>query len=165
MAIENYRQLVDEICRLSLIPPTAVLYENTRLTVRDVDFSLHYVDAPGPGNVVLHGDFGPLPARRREAVLLRLLETNFYLFDGRYSSSFSHNEQTGRVLLNSSLALADTSATHLLGLMGHFAEYAQAWRQTGFLNDDSDQDNRPQTLPGRSTTLATGRLTSGARAL
>ncbi|KAF1010957.1 MAG: hypothetical protein GAK32_01137 [Pseudomonas fluorescens] len=135
MANQHYRQLVDQICQLTQIPTAALLYESTQLTVRDVDFSLSHIESPEADAVLMHADFGPLPSRQREAILLRLLDTNFHLIDGVRHSSFSHNEHTGHVMFGSALALQGTTAEQILLLMGHIAEYAQAWRQTYFLDD------------------------------
>ncbi|MGB3123374.1 MAG: CesT family type III secretion system chaperone [Pseudomonas sp.] len=135
MANEHYRHLVDELCLLTQIPSAAVLYESLQLIVRGIDFSLRPIENPEADAVLLHADFGPLPSRQREAILLRLLDTNFHLVDGVRHSSFSHNEHTGHVLFGSALPLESTTAAQVLLLMGHIAEYAQAWRQSYFLDD------------------------------
>jgi len=143
MANEHFRHLVDEICQLTQIPSAALLYEATQLTVRGVDFSLRPLESAQAQTVLMHADFGPLPARQREAILLRLLDTNFHLIDGVSHSGFSHNEHTGHVMFASALALESTTAAQVLLLMGHIAEYAQAWRQNYFLDD---QRPRARTL-------------------
>ncbi|WP_064455074.1 hypothetical protein [Pseudomonas antarctica] len=135
MANEHFRQLVDEICQLTLIPRASLLYESPQLTVRGVDFSLRPLENADAETVLMHADFGPLPARQREAILLRLLDTNFHLIDGVRHSSFSHNEHTGHVMFGGALALESTTAAQVLLLMGHIAEYAQAWRKHYFLDD------------------------------
>lgn len=141
MANAHYHRLVDDICQLALIPSTALLYQTTQLSVKGVDFSLHHVEGSDAGKVLIHADFGLLPAQQREAILLRLLDTNFHLSGGEYPICFSHNERTGHVMFSASQPLDNVTGSGVLLLMGHLADYAQAWRQTYFL------DERPYRQP------------------
>lgn len=140
MASTQFYHLVDEICQLALIPATAVRHDSPQLSVKGVDFSLRHLDGADEGTVLIHADFGPLPSRQREAILARLLDTNFHLSGSQQHSSFSRDERTDHVVFHGALPLASTRGENVLQLMGHLSEYAQAWRQTYFLDE---QPKRP----------------------
>lgn len=150
MAAEHYRLLVDQICEHTLIPNPASLYHATNLTVRGIDFSLYYLDDVGQGSVSTLCDFGALPARQRETVLQRLLETNFYLFDSPGAPTLSFNDQNQRVVLACKLPLAGMDAQALITLLGQFADMALMWRTDYFLDAAA---SKPSTAPERSTSL------------
>lgn len=154
MAAEHYRLLVDQICAHTLIPNPAALYHATNLTVRDIDFSLSYLDGPGQGVVSVLCDFGPLPARLREEVLLRLLETNFYMADTPGAPMLSFNDQTQRVILACRLALESIDVEALLALLGQFADMASLWRTDHFLATSSAATR----IPGQASAGLSARL-------
>lgn len=143
MAVEHYRRLVDDICTLTSITASAELYEATNFKVRDIDFSLFHRPGRGPDepdHVVVHCEFGPLPGTaaqgaQRAAVLTRLLEINFFLFDDPSNPRFSVNQETQAVLLSSATLLERTGAQELLDQLGAYADFAHIWRQTGFLGE------------------------------
>jgi hypothetical protein len=146
MATEHYRHLVDQICAHTLIPNPAALYHATNLTVRDIDFSLQYADGAGLGEVAILCDFGALPNRRREEVLLRLLETNFYMFDSPGVPMLSFNDQSQRVMLTCKMALQGLQAEVLLALMGQVSGMVKSWRSSYFLPAALE----PQRMSGRT---------------
>jgi hypothetical protein len=145
MAAEHYRQFVNQICAHTLIPNPALLYHDTNLAVRDIDFSLQYIDGAGKGVVTVLCDFGPLPGRRRDEVLLRLLETNFYMSDSAGSPMLSFNDQSQRVTLTCKMALDGLRAEVLVALMGQFSDMVRAWRSNYFLAAPAE----PQRMSGR----------------
>lgn len=152
MALETYRLLVDQICEQTLIPNPAALYERTNLTIHEVNFTLRYLEEGEHGTVVVHCDFGALPTRGREAVLLRLLETNFYAFEGPSAPVLSFSDQTQRVVLSCKLPLV-VDASIILFLLSQFADMAKAWRADFFLSNDKN------TAPAASATRASTTLT------
>lgn len=128
-----FRILIDELCQISLLPDPHVLYERAALNIDGVDISL--VEREGPTNeVIIHCGLGALPNRRRDEVLLRLLEINFSLFTGSSSPSCTVNPQTGCATLAAVAPLQGLSATGLLELLGQLADMANAWRQDYFLD-------------------------------
>ncbi|WP_223536823.1 CesT family type III secretion system chaperone [Pseudomonas sp. GL-B-16] len=146
MAKEHYRHLVDQICAHTLIPNPAALYHATNLAVRDIDFSLQYVDDSGHGDVAILCDFGELPDRRREEVMLRLLETNFYMSESPGAPMLSFNDQSQRVTLTCKMALQGLHAEVLLALMGQFSDMVKAWRSSYFL----PAAPKPQRMSGHA---------------
>jgi hypothetical protein len=144
--MEHYRQLVDDICAEALIPHAASLYHATNLAIRDIDFSMQYLDGPDVGTVAIFCDFGPLPKLRREEVMLRLLETNFYMSDSHGAPMLSFNDQSQRVTLTCKMPLRDLRAKVLLAMMGQFSDMAKAWRDSYFLPTAA----QPQRMPGRA---------------
>jgi hypothetical protein len=138
MAIEHYRLLVDQICALTLIPNPATLYAATNLAVRDIDFSLQYFEGAGKGTVSVLCDFGPLPARRREEVLIRLMETNFHMSDSPGAPMLSFNDQSQRVTLTCKMALDGLNAEFLVPLLGQFSGMVNTWRSDYFLPSSTE---------------------------
>ena len=133
MPSATFRRLIDELCHLSKLPDPQALYERTALNVSGVDFSL--VEREGPvSEVIIHCDFGALPGRRREEVLLRLLEINFNLFIGSASPSCTVNQQTGRATLAAAAPLQGLGSLALLELLGQLADMAKVWREGYFLD-------------------------------
>lgn len=154
MASEHYRQFVDQICQHLLIPDVAALYHDTHLAVRDVNFSLYYLDDVGLGTVSVLCDFGPLPARKSEEVMKRLLETNFYLFDSPGAPGLSFNEVTQRVVLACRVPLKDIDAPTFSGLLGQFSDMAKAWRLNHFLSDSAKGSPTRASAPLSTTQRA-----------
>jgi hypothetical protein len=154
MAAEHYRQFVDQLCEHTLISDPAALYHDTHLAVRDVNFSLFYLDDAGPGTVSVLCDFGPLPARRSEEVMKRLLETNFYLFDSPGSPGLSFNEVTQRVVLACRVPLRSVDAPTFLEMLGQFSDMAKGWRVDYFLNDPAKASPTRATAPMNATQRA-----------
>lgn len=132
MPTATYCTLVDEVCRLTLLPNPHTLYEHTALSIDGIDISL--VERHEPANEVgIQCDLGPLPGRQREAVLLRLLEINFHLFTDAANSTCTVNPITGRATLAAVIPLQHARAAALLELLGQLADMAKAWRQSYFL--------------------------------
>jgi hypothetical protein len=132
MPSATFRRLIDELCHLSKLPNPQALYERAALSIDGVDTSL--VEREGQINeVIIHCDFGALPTRRRDEVLLRLLEINFNLFIGSASPSCTVNQQTGRATLAAVAPLPGLTALALLELLGQLADMAKVWRQGYFL--------------------------------
>jgi hypothetical protein len=133
MPSATFRVLIDELCELSKLPDPHALYDQAALNVGGVDISL--VEREGSvGEVIIHCDLGALPSRRREDVLLRLLEINFSLFTGSASTACTVNPQTNRVALAAVAPLQGLSAIGLLELLGQLADMAKVWRGGYFLD-------------------------------
>lgn len=150
MALELYRQLIDDICSVALIPCTASLYHSTNLAIRDIDFSMQYSTGSKAGGIAILCDFGPLPNRRREEILLRLLETNFYMSESPATPMLSFNDQSERVTLTCRMPLQSLRAEVLLGLLGELADMAKSWRSSYFLSGSANSKARhDRSLTGR----------------
>ncbi|MFH7445214.1 type III chaperone ShcM, partial [Pseudomonas syringae pv. tagetis] len=74
-------------------------YVSANFKISVVDFTLQYLDRDDGSAVLIYGDMGTLPTRKRDAALLALIDINFHMFSGAHSTVFSWNAQTGRVLL------------------------------------------------------------------
>lgn len=135
MSIENYQLLIDRICEQCGIPDPASMYSSADLQIGGVNFSLFYGGVIAPDSVIIYSDFGELPVNAREAVLLRLLETNMYLF-GTNSPTFTFNSENMHVLLASRVPLGNATAEKMIALLSHYAGLAREWRNTYFLLDE-----------------------------
>lgn len=151
MAAPSYCRLIDQLCAITMIPCPSAFYEQTNLSVKEVDFSLKHTPGPGEGDVFIYASFGPLPTANREAVLQRLLEANLYLLSGPHCPSLSYNSDSGHVILIGHVPLDDLAAEHLLGLLGGIADMASNWRDGYFL--DASQPHRQPTPAQASTPL------------
>jgi len=149
MSLQNYRQLIDQICELTMLPDPASLYEMASISVRGINFSLLPQENAGGGNVQIYCGFGPLPKQQREPVLLRLLETNLHLCTGPGSPALSYNSETSQVVLVCVLPLELLEAQTLLDMLGALADMAKQWQIHYFLGEDKPQP-RPQGAQGTS---------------
>ena len=151
MSLQNYRQLIDQICELTMLPDPASLYEMASISVRGISFSLLYNEKGDSGEVQIYCGFGPLPKHEREPVLLRLLETNLHLCTGPGSPALSYNSETSQVVLVCVLPLELLEAQKLLDLLGYLADIAKQWQSDFFLGDQHTQV--PQTAPKNSSSF------------
>lgn len=131
MSNERYHRFVTDICQLSQIPVAAIDLDLVQLNVKGIAFSF----ANLADTVMIHADFGPLPDRRREAILLQLMNVNFHLFSGHRPCCFSHNDDTGQVQFSCTVELTQIGAPQFVQLLGHIAEYAQTWQHNYFLDE------------------------------
>ena len=109
MSNERYHRFVTDICQLSQIPVAAIDLDLVQLNVKGIAFSF----ANLADTVMIHADFGPLPDRRREAILLQLMNVNFHLFSGHRPCCFSHNDDTGQVQFSCTVELTQIGAPQL----------------------------------------------------
>lgn len=153
MAARQYRELLKEISQLTLIPESAMSQELTNLAIQGVDFSLYSIDEQPQGQLMIHTDMGPLPDRRREEALQRLLDTNFFLFDAPRTSAFSRNAQNGQIILSIVQPLAGLTGKAVIEQLSVLAVRAQVWRQNFFEEDVLQSTNAAatsQSRPGQS---------------
>lgn len=144
MSKERYHRLVTDICQLCQIPVTAVDFDLVQLNVKGIAFNF----ANLADTVMIHADFGPLPDRRRDAILLQLMNVNFHLYNGDRSCCFSHNDDTGQVQFSCTVELTQIGAPQFVQLLGHIAEYAQSWQHCYFLDEGAKRDPSARTNLG-----------------
>lgn len=132
MAIDVYYSLVEEICLRCNIPNPVSMYANANLEVKGVNFSMFHGADIAPNCALLYSDFGKVPAQAKEAVLLRLLETNLYLF-GPNTPAFCYNTQSRHIVLICRLPLSGATAVKVLALLDHIAGMAAQWRDDCYL--------------------------------
>lgn len=136
MDSERYYRLVTDICQLSQIPVAAIDINRPQLSVRGIDFSFSNL----ADTVMIHADFGTLPERRRDAILLKLMNVNFHLFDGDRPCCFSYNDDKGQVQFSCTVKLTQIGAPQFLQLLGHIAEYAQSWQHSYFVAESARRE-------------------------
>ncbi|MDP9782274.1 CesT family type III secretion system chaperone [Pseudomonas fluorescens] len=144
MSNERYHRLVTDICQLSQIPVAAIDLDLVQLNVKGIAFSF----ANLADTVLIHADFGPLPDRRRDAILLQLMNVNFHLFNGDRPCCFSHNDDTGQVQFSCTVELTQIGAPQFVQLLGHIAEYAQSWQHNYFLAEGAKRAPSARTNLG-----------------
>jgi hypothetical protein len=159
MSMETYRKLVDEICTLTNIQKSELLYQSMDLQVKGVNFSMFYWKEISPDYGVVYCDFGPLPSENREAVLLRLLQTNLYLF-GINTPSFAIDRQTNHVLMAINIPLEKTTAEHVVLALSDFAELALGWRVGYFLTEEEEHSGVVTGEKSSSSKSTLNRFTS-----
>lgn len=133
MSVSKYRELIDQLCALTLLPNPEAYYENAALAVGGVDFSLLYSEAEDAGNILIFCDAGSLPGKQQLEIVLRLLELNLQLYTGPNSPTFAYNANTQRITLATALPVLRTDAQALLTLLTDLADMAQVWRKDFFL--------------------------------
>ena len=147
MSVEVYRVLIDQICAQSGIPNPASMYSAADLQVQGVNFTMFHGGSIAPDSALVYCDFGELPKQAREAVLLRLLETNMYLF-GINSPVFTYNPENRHIVLVSRVPLTNATADKVLALLSHYAGVAKEWRNDYFLLDKEQQTETLASDPG-----------------
>ena len=139
MSIEAYRELVDEICVKINIPDPEPMYESADMCIMGVEFSMYHCGERSPDHGVVYCDFGPLPTEAREAVLLRLLQTNLFMFTVN-SPTFTCNAENQHIVLAANVPLATATADALLATLMGVAEMAMEWRARHFLTHDEQMN-------------------------
>ena len=148
MSLNIYHALIDQICAKSNIPDPASMYSVADIQVQGVNFTMFYGGSIAPDSALLYCDFGELPTQAREAVLLRLLETNMYLF-GVNSPTFTYNAENMHIVLANRVPLARVTADTVLALLSHYAGLAKEWRNDHFLLEKEQQTGALANSSGR----------------
>lgn len=132
MSIERYRALIGQLCNTFNAPAPGGMYQTATLQVDEIEFTLFHGGLLVPDSVVLYCDFGELPQQARERILLRLLETNMYLF-GQHTPAFTYNPLRDRIVLMCRFPLLQADLASTLELLYFFAGIARRWRGDHFL--------------------------------
>lgn len=150
MSVEIYRTLIDQICVKSNIPNPASMYVAADLQVQGVNFTMFHGGGIAPDSALVYCDFGELPKQGRETVLLRLLETNMYLF-GVNSPVFTYNSENQHIVLVTRVPLARATADAMLALFTHYAGLVKEWRHGHFLHEQEKQSGALANDSGRAS--------------
>lgn len=156
MTQANYQRLAHALCQLAGLAAPAPEQTVLDLEVKGINFSLYDAGAQTPDQAVIYCDFGAVPAQSRETILLRLLETNLYLF-GQNSPTFTCNPETGHVVLAAMLPLASASAEATLDVLAGLADMAIEWRTRFFLTT-LEHDSVPGAATRQVANSTAGRL-------
>lgn len=142
MPFRLYCALIDQLCARCDIKHPESLYETaTNLHLNETDFSLYYGGSIDPFSTLVYADFGAFPADRSNTVLLRLLETNMYMF-GINSPSFTYNPDSQHILLMFRVPLANAKVDSVLEILAGISDMAIAWRKDYYLLDDEGPHDR-----------------------
>lgn len=138
MSITRYRALIDQLCtHLEATPPSGD-HQSARFTHDGTGFTFFHGGMLVPDSVVLHCDFGEfpghLPPPTRERILLRLLESNLYLFS-EHAPGFTYDPARQRIVLMCRFGLAHADLASTLELMAFFSSMAKRWARDHFLFD------------------------------
>jgi hypothetical protein len=143
MSVEAYRSLIDQLCQHTGIPNPQAMYDKAELLVDDCKFMLKHGEKSE--SVLIYCDMGELPEKSKEAALLRLMETNLYMFGDLYNPVFSYNPETRHVLMLYARWLGDATGLTTLALIQQLSEMAKEWRESYFLDD---KEAKSGTLAG-----------------
>ncbi|CAN7524825.1 CesT family type III secretion system chaperone [Duganella sp. LjRoot269] len=130
--LERYRALIGQLCRKFDIPEPGIMYQAAQLPVGDVNFTLFHGGLMVPDSVLVYCEFGVLPPQSRERMLLRLLETNAYLF-GVNSPAFTYQADRNMIGLMCCFDLEEATLESTVELLEFFAGMARRWREDHFL--------------------------------
>jgi len=147
----RYSRLIEGICEISKVPFDESMHTRFDVAVRGTSFSLTpTLDGNGdPDGLGYFADVGPLPAHRKGAVALELLETNLFMV-GRDTPFFCVNPESGHILVAGVLPLDRLTPASTLEAMSVLAESISEW-QASFLNRAGE---RPAGSAGRLASLA-----------
>lgn len=134
MSIEHYRTLIAQLRSSMQLPDLPGLSQSTVLSFEGTEFTLMHGGLLVPDSVLLYCDFGELPAANRERILLRLLESNLYLF-GQHAPAFTYQAHTNHIMLTCRFALRQADLVSTTELLQFFAGIAARWRRDHFLFD------------------------------
>lgn len=132
MSIHRYHALIDRLCEQLSIEVKPAMYQAAQIEVDGVGFTLFHAGLMLSDSVHMHCDFGVLPGAAREAVLLRLLETQTHLF-GVCAPVFTYDRVRDSVALMCRFPLnEEADAASTLELLRFFSGLAKRWRQDRF---------------------------------
>lgn len=98
------------------------------LTVAPAVFTLMYAPLVAQDRIMVLGDFGQVPEHAAATIYRQLMETNFYMFNGR-SPCFCISPETGHVLFSQALGISGLSPELLCANLREVATQAAEWRR------------------------------------
>ncbi|QKJ89195.1 molecular chaperone Tir [Paramixta manurensis] len=141
MSSREYCQLIDEICRITLLSDPESFYQYAHLNINQINFTLTEQSVGEENNLLIICEMGEIPNKNQAAILFRLLELNFHLFAEPRSPICSVNPETQKVNLCISLPVIAATATGIVRLLTQLAEMAALWRETYFLDNPPRSDS------------------------
>lgn len=140
MATKQFRDFIDQVCKLVNIKDPERMYESADLDVDGVKFTVVDHSRDERFCLALFGDFGQVPKNNlRAPALQRLMEINLWMF-GINTPHFSVNPETDHVLLIGHFDAQDLMPEDLLKMLGQFSAKAKEWQKTYFLTPDEQAD-------------------------
>jgi hypothetical protein len=132
MSISRYRALVEQLAKHFNLAQQGAMHQAITMPVSGVNFTLYHGGVILPDSVLLYCEFGPLPHARREQILLRLLETNMYLFNAN-CPAFTYNAQKDSIILICRFSLSAATLESTLELFDFLVSMALRWRRDHYL--------------------------------
>lgn len=137
MAIADFEQFCNSFCEMAGIPPCAFLPDSrgmwsAMVRMRGVEVTLMQYATRRPGTAFLIADFGPMPEHLGVEGWLTLMNANL-MHSGADSLAYSRDPNTGHVLLQKPLRLAQAHATDAYEAVTALVDTALEWRQSHFL--------------------------------
>jgi hypothetical protein len=132
-----YPGLIDRICELNETRPGPNAHERCELTIDGSLFTLVPM-ASGDKDIVglaYFADIAPLPEGQKQAIAIRLLETNVFL-TSREAPSFCVDPRTGNALLAGCLALDAITPELAHRYLRGVAVFAGGLRESRFAPED-----------------------------
>lgn len=84
-------------------------------------------------------DFGDVPPEREAAVMRRLLEMNFAVYQGN-APSFTIDPESGRVMLLAEVPLSEATPVNVMGFLQGLSVQANEWRKNHFLAEEQEYE-------------------------
>lgn len=132
MTISRYRQLIEQLGAHFGLPLQGATHQATTMQVKGVELNLYHGGLIVPDSVLLSCEFGSLPQFQREQILLRLLETNMYLFNAN-CPAFTYQAQRDSIILICRFSLSSASLESTLELFDFLVSLALRWRRDHYL--------------------------------
>lgn len=133
-----YPALIDRICEINKTVPEPDAHERCELTIDGTLFTLvpMAVDEKKIVGLTYYADIAPMPpGNEREAMAIRLLETNVYL-TSREAPSFCVDPRNGHALLAGCMALDALTPESAHNYLRGVAVYAGGLREAQFAPED-----------------------------
>ena len=133
---QQFMRLVQDFCTLAALEDPDAIAQGCSFCVDDIECALIYLDHLSPDIVHCYIDFGLPPEEQCAAIYRQLLRAN-YLQLASGSAAFTISPETGRVILVSTLRLADANPETLADLLAYHAQQALEWRGNYYLDQIS----------------------------
>jgi hypothetical protein len=133
-----YPGLIDRICEINKTVPEPGAHERCELTIDGTRFTLvpMAVDEKKIVGLTYYADIAPMPqGNEREAMAIRLLETNVFL-TSREAPSFCIDPRNGHALLAGCMALEALTPESAHNYLRGVAVYAGGLRESQFAPED-----------------------------
>lgn len=148
MSYEKYCDVIDQLCEKLGIEDPQTQYELCNMQIDGTGFSLTYTDQE-PNDLVAICNFGEVPENQSAAILRRVLEMNMFLSNSK-APRLAINPDTGHVLMIAKIPLEDLSLKFLIEQLGSYADLAEEWRTTHYLDNTGQGSVIPPAIPLRA---------------
>jgi hypothetical protein len=142
----EFQKLMTELCALKNMGEPDLFIHGAPFSVNGVEVSLIYNELIDKETMFMYTAFGAAPMDNEAQIYKTLLKQNHIGFCGK-GPGFCISPTTGKVGYVLNLRVAEMNADRLASMMTYFADKANEWRSTYFLDQQTPGTRRPHFVP------------------